>query len=145
MAARKMSTVTEIGIFTMGLPVMIGLFVALFAFSEGLPGQSAADKSRGMFIAIPLLSACGICFLSGILLLASRKAWAVYGCIIGGTLIPLAYLGVVTILTGSPGVNLITAVFIAVPVLLVIRGKKALDELHTPPAPPPPDPPLPQG
>lgn len=138
MTAKKTSVVTEFGIFAIGLPLIIGIVAAMFSATLSNSRQTPPPVmgiSRGLFITVPILGTCAISMVFGILLLITRKVWAVVGCIIAGGLIALSYIVVFTILAGPP-INLITAVLIAGPVLLYVRSSKAIAEINNASAPP---------
>jgi len=145
MSAKKMSAVTECGIFAIGLPPLIAAIVVMLGSMMQRPGPPVMGVSRGLFIGVPIVGAAGILMIFGILLLVTRKVWALIGCVVGGYLVALSYCVVLTILTGTPGANLMTAAMIAVPVLLTIRSRKAIAEIRRgPPSEaqtPPPQPP----
>jgi len=147
MSTKKMSVVTEFGVFAIGLPLIIALVGAVLVSMTERPGPPVMGVSRGLFIGVPILGSAGILMLFGILLLVTRKVWALMGCVVGGYLVALSYCVVLTILTGTPGVNLMTAAMIALPVVLTIRSRKAIAEIRSgipsdsqgpPPLPPAP-------
>jgi hypothetical protein len=130
--ADRINPVAEFGMFAIGLPVLIGFVTVMFVmFTDGRPGPPIHGVNRGWFIAGPILGASALSAIAGILLLATRRIWALFGCIIGGFLIVLAYLVVLTVATGMVPVNLMTLVLIAGPVLLVVRAPKAIAGIRT--------------
>ncbi len=130
MATRKTSVVTEMGIFAIGLSIIIGSIVAIVSSMGIRPGPPVMGISRNIFIAAPLLGTCIISMVFGILLLITRTVWAVIGCVAAGGLITLTYMGVFFVLTGKVSIDLITLAMIAVPVLLIIRSPYAISEIR---------------
>jgi hypothetical protein len=130
MSAKKMSAITECSIFAIGLPLILALIATILGSLMKRPGSPGMDAGRGLIMGIPIGGSAGVLLIFGILLVVTRKAWALVGCVVGGYLIALSYCVVMVILTGTVGVNLITGAMIAVPVLLTIRSGKAFAEIR---------------
>ena len=129
--ADKTSPITDFGAFAIGLPVLMSVLTLLFAvFMDDHPRPPIMGVSRGWFLGVPILGASALSAVAGVLLLVTKRMWALVACIVGGFLIVLAYLVVFTLATGIIPLNLLTLALAAGPVLLVLRAPKAIAEIR---------------
>lgn len=149
--AKKLSVVTEFGIFNIVLPLLVILMMGAISSYEKRPTPEMVERLH--LIWIWMGAACAMCAAGGVLVLLQRKVWTIYAAIFGAATIPLVYCAAMVVATGTLSINLITIVAILIPVVPCARLSKAVAELRpvvVPPIPsntgipmPPPPPPPP--
>lgn len=102
-----------------GVLLLVGgyfLYTTLKANEISLMGYE-----RHVILGMPTLGLGFIHFMSGVLLATtSKKIFPIIGSL-AATVLVLGYLGIIFVTTGKPPVNLLTAVFIAIPIVLWSR------------------------
>ncbi len=126
---RKRSIVTEVGVFSVGFGVvLIALAIAGFCITSKEPEQ-LFGMPRGQVFASVLALLGIVCIVPGVLLLAMRSKGLVCACIVCASIPAVAYLGLAASFGLAQRDIIGTAIFIAVPVMLIIRGIKAMEEI----------------
>lgn len=136
MATKQKSIVQEVGVFSIFMSVVTG--VGAYFTLTGLNGAAnLLSLPRGIVLGVPLLIIAATFATSGILVLATRKPRFIRLTVGVGVVLGLAFLAFGAV---NPAILLTPVAFVvyAVPVLLVIRGRKALHELSLPQASPAP-------
>lgn len=130
MADKPRTVIKELAVFDIGLGLLAGLG-AYFALTQLDGAPPLYGYERKYAIGLPLLIIALSNVGAGVGLLFSRTALWVYLCAFAGMLPPLFYFGFMCVVVGGPGINLVTIVMAAIPIVLIARFLKALDELRT--------------
>jgi hypothetical protein len=119
------SPVTEVAVFGVGMGLIVGAG-ALLALTSLKSSPDLWGTRRGIAIGVPLaiISACH--FFSGVALITTKAKWAV-ACSIITAFITTGFYFIFEISTiGFFQAKLVSVVAYGLPVLLIIRGRKAL-------------------
>lgn len=125
---KERSLITEVGVFGTGMGIMLG--VAAYFLLTGLKGaQPVGGISRAVFFGVPVALLAVANLATGIMTLKTRSSGAIGGAIASGIAVAATYLVFEILFLGYPFAGrLLSLVIYLVPVMLVIRGFKALDE-----------------
>jgi hypothetical protein len=127
-AVKERSLISEVGTFGTGLGVMLA--VAAYFLLTGLKGTPpVAGLARSMVLGLPVAVLAAGNIVTGIWTLTSRSSAAIGGVIVCGAAVATAYLAFEIVFMGYPFAGrLLSVVVYLIPVMLIVRGFKALDE-----------------
>ncbi|MCB9858265.1 MAG: hypothetical protein H6818_21485 [Phycisphaerales bacterium] len=123
------SVVREFGYFGIGY----GLILIIF----GIVGMSGTAAARGGSISgvVMLISAVAMIIpglmniAGGVLAFVKPSKWSILLCLIGSLALPLLYFGLPLLMGTAPGFNCMTILLIVIPLTVVSRATRAMDEL----------------
>ena len=129
MSDKPKSVVKEVAVFSIGMGVLLAA-AAYFAFT-GLDASAPPlwGMQRNLAIGLPVALLAVANIGSGIMLIVQRNSGAVTLSVFSGCAISLFYFYFMMSTTGTVGINLITFIMLALPLLLLSRGKMATDEI----------------
>lgn len=123
---------TEVGVLSIAMGILLaiaaGLVISLLA--EDAPPFLGFTRRYGL--GIPIAVVAGLNLGAGVLLLLRRSEICVAACMGAVCAITLVYLAIMILSGAGVGINYITGLMILIPVLVVVRGRKAMDEIRTP-------------
>lgn len=120
--------VKEIAIFAIGIGILLGI-AAYFTLTGLKRAPDLCGIKRSMAIGIPLAVIAISNAVSGILLLKSRSSWAIALCILSAVLLGGSFFIFELLTVGILGCKLISVIIYAIPLILVLRGSKAIKSL----------------
>lgn len=129
MSDKPKSVVKEVAVFSIGMGLMLAA-AAYFAFTgleSGAPPLWGMPRNMAIGIPVALLAAANLG--SGIMLIATRNSTAVTLSVFSGCAISVFYFIFMMSATGTVGINLLTFIMVALPLLMLSRGKSATGEL----------------
>jgi hypothetical protein len=123
------SIVKEFGIFCIGMGVLLGAaaYFTLTGLNSGAP--PLWGMQRNLAIGLPLGALALANAGSGIGLLTTRNKTMVTLSIVSGLAISIFYFFFMVSATGTVGINLLSALFLFLPLILLSRGSAATREL----------------
>lgn len=128
MAAR--SVVTELGIFGIGMGLMLG-GAAYLTFTQLSPGAPELwGMQRHLAIGLPVSALAVGNLASGVMLLITRKRGFIGACTLAGCAITVFYFFFMVSATGSVGINVLTIVMLVLPLVMLSRASAASKELE---------------
>ncbi|HOX05523.1 MAG TPA: hypothetical protein PK280_03895 [Planctomycetota bacterium] len=122
------SVITEVGVFAvfMGVFLGIGSYLTLTGLQSAPP---VAGVARSIVFGVPMALMAAVNLACGIFVLVARSKAAIVSCIVAGGAVAVFYLAFEILFMGYPFAGrLISVVAYAIPVMLVIRGFKAMAE-----------------
>jgi hypothetical protein len=125
------SIVKELGIFGIGMGLLLGAgaYFTLTELSQGAP--PLWGMQRNLAIGLPLCVLAVANLGSGIGLLVSRTKIMVTLSVMAGLAISVFYFFFMVSATGTVGINLLTVIFLVLPLMLLSRGTAAAKELES--------------
>lgn len=125
---QRTSTITEIGIFSIGIGLLLALAAILILSSISPSAPSFLGMPRGRAIGGTLALVAAGNGLAGLAVLVTRSRLAIVASMVAALTIGIYYLALLTLSGGGVRFNLMTILAVAIPLLVFMRGKQALYE-----------------
>lgn len=124
--------VFEVAFFALAIGGLIAMLGFYMVFTMPIHAPPYLGMPRAFGVGMPTFGVAALNIVSGILLIQRRKTYAVALCYLGAVAVPLLYFGLMIGAGMGARFNCLSVLLIAVPVIVVSRGKRAVEELERP-------------
>ena len=126
---QRPSVVREFGVFGLGYGLLLVIFGIVGAQGPAAQRGDAYGRVVVILSTIAMIVPGLLTIVGGVLAFARPSAVAIYLCMAGSLILPIAYFGIPLTMGIAPGFNCMTILLIVIPLTVINRASLALKEI----------------